>query len=113
MKRGFIFLFLALTLVFNAAFTAAAEGGNTMMNRPITEIPTGDSAACEHPGQIVRLDYATSAEDKYAYVYLPYDYSEEKQYDILYVMHGGGGSQASLFGSTNGNDFKNAVDHLI
>jgi len=113
MKYRFIGLLLVLMLVLNTAFALAAEGENTMLNMPITEIPSGDSAACEHPGQIVRLDYATSAEDKYAYVYLPYGYSEEERYDILYVMHGGGGSQESLFGSTNGNDFKNAVDHLI
>ena len=58
----------------------------------------------------MRFDFATPL---YACVYLPYGYSEEEHYNILYVMHGGGGSQASLFGSTNGNDFKNAVEHLI
>ena len=32
---------------------------------------------------------------KYAYVYLPYGYSENEQYDILYLMHGGGGFPTS------------------
>ena len=36
--------------------------------------------------------YATDERDvkKTAYVYLPYGYSEEKEYNILYLMHGTG-----------------------
>ena len=49
----------------------------------------------DHRGPIERFEY-TGAQDvqKYALVYLPYGYYEEpdRRYDILYLMHGGGGS---------------------
>lgn len=51
-------------------------------------------------GSIRRVDYTTLRQDgkripKYANIYLPFGYNGsdlEKKYDILYVMHGGGGS---------------------
>lgn len=80
----------------------------------IESIPNEYLTEAGEQGEIVRFDYATSAEMKYAYVYVPYGYSEEKQYDILYMMHGGGGSQESLFGGAGrSNDIKNVIDHLI
>ena len=40
-------------------------------------------------------DYYGTGEEvtKPAYVYLPHGYEEEKQYNVLYVMHGGGGDE--------------------
>lgn len=57
---------------------------------------------CDEQGSVVRVDYATRAyvreekDDsdeqipitKTMYVYLPYGYTEEEQYDVLYLMHG-------------------------
>ena len=48
-------------------------------------------------GTVVRVDYTTTAQDgkpwaKYANVYLPYGYDAGKRYNILYLMHGGGGN---------------------
>lgn len=80
----------------------------------IAAIPAAYTAPSQHPGSVVRLDYPTGAESKYAYVYVPYSYDANKQYDILYMMHGGGGSAGSLFGGEGqSNDIKNAIDHLI
>ena len=50
MKYRFIGLLLVLMLVLNTAFALAAEGENTMLNMPITEIPSGDSADGSCPG---------------------------------------------------------------
>ena len=48
-------------------------------------------------GEVVRFTYDTQTYDeqseplkKGAWVYLPYGYTAEKQYDILYLLHGGG-----------------------
>ena len=50
-------------------------------------------------GTIIRIDYRTLDENrryirKYANVYLPYGYEKDKErkYNILYVIHGGGGN---------------------
>lgn len=50
-------------------------------------------------GRIIRLDYSAPAESggmiaKYANVYLPYAYDAEpeRRFDVLYLMHGGGGN---------------------
>ena len=80
----------------------------------IEEIPDEYKTAASEQGKIVRFDYPTSAEDKYAYVYTPYGYSEDNCYDILYVMHGTGGSPEFLFGSSpDSSEMKNVIDHLI
>ena len=52
----------------------------------------------EFRGTITRLNYVSTDDKgvevkKYANVYLPYGYEESgKKYDVLYVMHGGGGN---------------------
>lgn len=52
--------------------------------------------------------------EKRAFVYLPYDYDENKKYDIMYFMHGGGGTEAWLLGNrTQVQGFKNVIDHAI
>lgn len=51
-------------------------------------------------GMIERISYRTTNPegellDKYANVYLPYGYDPEdstRRYNILYIMHGGGGN---------------------
>lgn len=63
-------------------------------------------------GRIVRVDYRAKKADgtsllKYANVYLPYGYDEDKPYDILYVMHGGGGGPDAWLDCSQ---IKNALD---
>lgn len=48
-------------------------------------------------GTVERVNYETIDQEgkpyaKYANVYLPYGYDASKKYDILYLMHGGGGN---------------------
>ena len=87
---------------------------DVLMNMSIEDIPAEYRSAAEHAGEVVRFDYDTDVEDKYAYIYVPYGYDKNRQYEILYMMHGGGGSQESLFGGAGqSNDIKNTIDHLI
>lgn len=93
---------------------AGENKGDALMNMTIEDIPAEYRSAAEHAGEVVRFDYDADAEDKYACVYVPYGYDKNRPYDILYMMHGGGGSQESLFGGAGqSNDIKNTIDHLI
>ena len=64
-------------------------------------------------GTLRRLDYI-GAEDarKYAVIYLPWDYDArpDRRYDILYLMHGGGGNPDSWLDSCL---VKNMLDRSI
>mgnify|MGYP000152248482 CR=1 FL=1 len=64
--------------------------------------------ACDEQGTVETLEYDTPAYavneilgtdetiHKSLHVYLPYNYDETKQYNILYLMHGGGGQSGVL-----------------
>ncbi|MBD5104207.1 MAG: glycoside hydrolase, partial [Ruminococcaceae bacterium] len=63
------------------------------------------------------VNYAGSGDaiQKTAYVYLPYGYDEsdtQTKYDILYLMHGWGGSAGEYFTVGNGM-IKNMLDRMI
>lgn len=71
-------------------------------------------------GSIQHISYATydyfgdrSAITKYAYVYLPYDYDESKQYNVLYLMHGIGGSEKEWGLYDDSSQVKIMLDNLI
>ena len=64
-------------------------------------------------GRIERFEYTgAKGARKYALVYLPYGYDAEpeRRYDILYMMHGGGGSPDAWLDSC---PFKNMLDRTI
>ncbi len=69
-------------------------------------------------GTLERITYATTnregePRDKYANVYLPHGYdaaNKEKKYNILYVMHGGGGNPDSWLDCCK---VKNMLDYAI
>ena len=56
---------------------------------------------CPQQGKVEKVSYKTTVYgnniDKSAYVYLPYGYDSSKQYNIMYMMHGGGGNESSIF----------------
>ena len=52
---------------------------------------------CKTRGKVERVEYTSKDSPgnrlhKYANVYLPYGYTGAEKYDILYLVHGGGGN---------------------
>lgn len=81
-------------------------------------VPKKYEAECIERGSVVGFKYtvelytdASKAVEKHAYVYLPAGYDETEQYDVLYLYHGGGESEAQWFGDNPTN--QNVVDNLI
>ncbi len=69
----------------------------------------------DYRGRLVRVDYMTKDIEgtpwyKYALVYLPYGYDDTKPYNILYLMHGGGGNPDAW---TDCSQIKNALDRAF
>ncbi len=77
---------------------------------------------CDQQGTLVSLEYETPA---YAYdesvtltkkvnIYLPYGYDESKDYNIVYLMHGGGENEDYwLVDQRFGQITCNVLDHMI
>ncbi len=71
-------------------------------------------------GTVEKISYTTydyygdgSEIEKYAYVYLPYGYDEEKSYNVLYLMHGIGGDEKEWGMTGSASIIKNIMDNLI
>ena len=70
----------------------------SIVNGFVTKVPDSATKPTTHRGKIEKIEYETETYDpgnsqkiqKWANVYLPYDYDPEKKYNILYLMHGGG-----------------------
>ncbi|MGI6754699.1 MAG: hypothetical protein ACOX4F_01615 [Atopobiaceae bacterium] len=87
-------------------------------------VPDGYDQPAEQAGTLERLDYQTYESFSYAeknqvlnkttWVYVPYGYSADTQYDIVYLSHGGWSNETTLMG-TPGDEhpFKHIVDHAI
>lgn len=92
-----VVLLLAACGVVWGAQSAAADG-MTEAARTVWSVPDKfDAEECAEQGRVEELTYETKAYatdgrtvTKRALVYLPYGYSEEEQYDILYLLHGTG-----------------------
>lgn len=74
----------------------------------------------ENSGTIKEITYETKdyfgSEEiisKKAYVYLPYEYKEENQYNVLYLMHGIGGNEREWGMFTDSSTVKCIMDNLI
>lgn len=71
------------------------------------------------PGRIEQISYTThdyfgdgKEITKYANVYLPYGYSEDKKYNVLYLMHGIGGDENEWGMNGNSSTVKLIMDNL-
>lgn len=60
-------------------------------------------------------DEAAGIIEKDALVYLPYGYeAEDREYNVFYFMHGGGGDSDEVFGGLEAKtDLKNILDNMI
>ena len=90
----------------------------------LEEIPEEYYSPAEHAGTLNKLTYQTwesftydkhsQSLTKEAWVYLPYGYSEDHQYNIFYLSHGGWSNETTIMGTAeNPNSFKNVIDHAI
>lgn len=90
----------------------------------IKEIPQSYYTKADEQGTLEELYYATYESmtydeksqtlNKRAIVYLPYGYSDDQQYDVFYLMHGGWSNEISTFGTpSNPSYFKNVIDNAI
>lgn len=90
----------------------------------LAQIPEEYFEESEHPGTLVELEYDTYESMTYeereqtlrkrAIVYLPYGYSEEERYNVLYLMHGGWSDETTYLGIPDRPAvFKNVLDNGI
>ena len=90
----------------------------------LESVPAGYEAPSERPGRLEKLVYQTWESFTYdeksrrltkeAWVYVPYGYSEDRRYNVLYLSHGGWSDETSLMGTdTDPRPFKRIVDHAI
>ncbi len=104
------------------------EGENVSLHRlpeEIIELSDEYYRTMEGGGTLVNLNYTTYESftyddksqtlDKRAVVYLPEGYDESKQYNVLYLMHGGWSDETVYLGSPEGGKgmFANVLDHGI
>lgn len=112
---------LALAVIWAGVWGVgtAIDKGKTVASRNLWAVPTVfDSQECPQPGTLERLDYSTCAYatddrtvEKSAYVYLPYGYSADKPYNILYLLHGTGDDEEYWLKRNPYN--KTMVDNMI
>lgn len=117
---------LAAAVVLLAAFLGfwkmryeAAHNANGQARDELWAVPEKyDGAEPEQAGTVEEVVYETKAYatdgrtvTKTAYVYLPYGYSKEKQYNILYLMHGTGDDEKYWLKTNPYN--KTMLDNLI
>ena len=103
-----------------------AEDGITdaVFPEELEQIPSDYYKEAEYSGTLVELEYDTYESMSYeeqeqilhkrAIVYLPYGYSEEQDYNVFYLMHGGWSNETACLGTPeNPNIFKNVLDNGI
>ncbi|HJB82979.1 MAG TPA: hypothetical protein H9711_07495 [Candidatus Mediterraneibacter intestinavium] len=90
----------------------------------LAQIPGEYYSESEYPGTLVELEYDTYESMTYeqqdqvlhkrAIVYLPYDYSEDNQYNVFYLMHGGWSDETTYLGAPDRPaEFKNMLDNAM
>ena len=76
------------------------------------EFPDKYLETAAHPGKVIEEKYDGTTGTNTCYVYLPPDYDESKQYNIFYLMHGGGENEKTLFFQKD-TMMQNIFDHMI
>ncbi len=101
------------------AIKAAIEQETSVVEN-VDAIPSEYMRTLVNGGKIENVSYKTKdyygngAEiTKKANIYLPYGYSTEKKYNVLYLMHGIGGSESEWGMTGNASIVKRIMDNLI
>ena len=116
MKRG-LCLLLGLAMMLCVPGSMAEGMGNFEF---ADEIPSEYLHSVDNGGEVKKIsypskDYFGDGADvtKYAYIYLPPDYSEDNLYDLLVLCHGIGGSEGEWTFGNNWSISRNVIDNLI
>lgn len=109
-----------------ASVTPEQSAGPTTASLPATlaQIPQNYYAPAQQQGTLIELWYDTWESMTYddhttplrkrAIVYLPYGYSEDTQYNVFYLMHGGWSNETTYLGTPDApTGFKNVLDHAM
>ena len=75
------------------------------------EAPGNYLEPCQQAGKIVKESYNGVNGGNSLNVYLPFGYEESKQYNIFYLMHGGGENENTIF--SNDVKLQHILDHMI
>lgn len=112
---------VAIVGVYGTAWGVGTVSDNALSTAKSTvwSVPDKFEAAdCSQPGRIEELIYSTKAYatdgrivTKRALVYVPYGYSENNKYDILYLLHGTGDNEEYWLKTNSFN--KDMLDNLI
>ena len=97
---------------------------NATLPEELAAIPQDYLSESDQPGTLVELEYDTyesmtySEKDlvihKRAIVYLPYRYSEDIEYNVFYLMHGGWSDETTYLGTPDyPSEFKNVLDNAM
>ena len=100
------------------------DGASTPIPDSIEEIPDEYYSAANEQGSLTELWYDTYESFSYeqrttplkkrAIVYLPYGYSDENKYNVIYMMHGGWDNETGLLGTPSSpSRFKNVIDNAV
>lgn len=108
---------------------AVADMNNTTVTsaalpEELFPIPQEYFSDSDQPGTLVELEYDTYESMTYdqkdtvlhkrAIVYLPYGYSEDTEYNVFYLMHGGWSDETTYLGTPDHpNAFKNVLDNAM
>lgn len=87
-------------------------------------IPEEYKSPADYAGTLNKITYETWESFTYeqhsqkltkeAWVYLPYGYTEERKYNVMYISHGGWSNETTVMGTdTSPRSFKNVIDHAI
>ena len=97
---------------------------NATLPEELSPIPQEHFSDSDEPGTLVELEYDTYESMTYdqkdtvlhkrAIVYLPYGYSEDTEYNVFYLMHGGWSDETTYLGTPDHpNAFKNVLDNAM
>lgn len=117
-------LMLAICMTGCAGSAASHERKTEFPDNPYHEIPSEYYKRVNDGGLVTSVKYETKnygggeeTYEKTALVYLPYGYDQndtEKKYNVMYMMHGGGGSEKELLeGVMEESDMKKILDNMI
>lgn len=132
MKKIFSLFAIATAALLVACASTSSESSASAMptitrkafpDNAFQEIPSNYLTSCAQKGTIEQITYKTKNHkvenapefEKRAFVYLPYGYDANdtsKKYNILYLMHGGGGRESDFLAGRS-PQVQNLIDNMI